>query len=339
MVITAANDDREEEKYVDLLKAMIMTGQRQLFETMRFQLRDYIDGIKDIKWYSKDKLYYFESDEGWIFSTDERFEKYLDEISVEVPPNKVERFLFKLYFATARHIGYGVQYEYISPLLRRAEKLINNFEKVFVENEKDVFDGKRVAVVQLADVNKEMQEIIPSLLAQRFFNKQQDEKQDGSIKNIINVVVDEAHNILYENEKDKKHTSVTIDVFEKAIKEGRKFGLFLWISSQRPSDISSSIISQMHNYFIHKLINPFDLNAIRKSVAFLDQNAMDMLTVLGPGECVASGVSISMPCFIKVEQLSKEKRPNSENVVLFGEDGIFEKEGEKDDRTSNKSNN
>ncbi len=80
----------------------------------------------------------------------------------------------------------------------------------------------------------------------------------------------------------------------------------------------------MHNYFIHKLVNPFDLNRIRKAVAFLDQNAMDTVTVLGPGECVVSGTGVNMPCFMKVEQLEMKNRPNSENVLLFGEGGILE---------------
>lgn len=123
---------------------------------------------------------------------------------------------------------------------------------------------------------------------------------------------------------DVKHNKITIDAFERAIKEGRKFGLYLWISSQRPSDISQTIISQMHNYFIHKLVNPYDLNRIRKAVAFLDENAMNALTVLGPGECVVSGTGVNMPCFIKVHQLAANLRPNSENVRLFGEGGIFE---------------
>lgn len=116
----------------------------------------------------------------------------------------------------------------------------------------------------------------------------------------------------------------SVEIFERAIKEGGKFGFFLWISSQRPSDISSTTVSQMHNYFIHKLVNPHDLNKIRKAVAFLDQNAMDSLTVLGPGACIVSGSGIKMPSFIKIEQLEKQFRPNSENVILFGEEGIFE---------------
>ena len=149
-------------------------------------------------------------------------------------------------------------------------------------------------------------------------------KRGDTVSNIVNVVIDEAHDLLYEDAADSKHTRITINAFERAIKEGRKFGLYLWISSQRPSDISQTIISQMHNYFIHKLVNPLDLNRIRKTVAFLDENALDTLTVLGQGECVVSGTGVNMPCFVLVNQLEKKYRPNSENVRLFGENGILE---------------
>lgn len=324
VVKTAANENREKEEYIDLLKRIIINGQTQLFNSIRFNLADYFEGIDEIKWHSISKAFYVGEGSDKIFSNMDGFNKVLEGINIEIPENKLERFMFDLYFAAANHIGYGVQYEFLSPLLRRAEKLKNDFEKVFVESETDIFRDKNVVVVQLADVNRDMLEIIPSIIVNKLFNKQQEEKRDGVVKSITNIVVDEAHNILYDDEQDKRHTSMTIDVFEKAIKEGRKYGLFLWVSSQRPSDISSTIISQMHNYFIHKLVNPNDLSAIRKSVAFLDQNAMDMLTVLGPGECIVSGVSASMPCFIKVDQLCEDKRPNSENIVLFGKTGIFE---------------
>ena len=196
-------------------------------------------------------------------------------------------------------------------------------EKVFDCSKDNIFDKKNIAVIQLANVNKDMSEIIPAILTDHFFREQVNNKNDDQIKNIINIVIDEAHNLLYEDENDIKHTNVTIEIFEKAIKEGRKFGLFLWIASQRPSDISNTIISQMHNYFIHKLVNPYDLSRIRKAVAFLDENAINALTVLGAGECIISGTGVNMPCFVMADQVEKKYRPNSENVVLLGEKGIF----------------
>src|SRR5699024_6832415 len=139
---------------------------------------------------------------------------------------------------------------------RRAEKLFEDFTKVFIDSNQDIFGNQNIAVVQLANVNKDMLELIPAILTNHLFQNQVNDKQGNNVKRIINIVVDEAHNLLYEDNKDAKHDKITIDAFERAIKEGRKFGLYLWISSQRPSDISQTIISQMHNYFIHKLVNP-----------------------------------------------------------------------------------
>lgn len=325
VIKTAYNDSRLSHDYEEQIRVMIMTGRYQLVKSMQYNMHEYITGIDGLYWHSTNEVFYFYDGDRAVYMNTESQEvyEYLNNISVEVPEDTLSSFLFRLYFAVATHIGYGTQYEFVSPLLRRAEKLFNDFEKVFSASDADIFDGKNIAVIQLANVNKDMMELVPSIIVNHLFHDQIARRNTNGITDIINVVVDEAHNLLYENELSYKHTSITVETFERAIKEGRKFGLFLWISSQRPSDISSTIVSQMHNYFIHKLVNPNDLNKIRKAVAFLDQNSMDSLTVLGPGECVVSGTGIKMPCFIKVDQLSIENRPNSENVILFGDNGIF----------------
>lgn len=325
VVKAAFKDDKSPEEHRDLIIAMIRSGQEALIRSMQYNLRGYISGIDNLYWHSQSKVFYTVENGSAIYVNNEAaFQKIYDNIQVNIPENNLQKFLFQLYFATARYIGYGIQYDFISPLLRRAEKLISDFEKVFIDSKESVFKGKNVAVIQLANVNRDMMETIPSILTNHLFDHQVNIKQNGQVKEIINVVVDEAHNLLYEDNNDAKHSKITIEAFERAIKEGRKFGLYLWISSQRPSDISQTIISQMHNYFIHKLVNPFDLQRIRKAVAFLDENAMNALTVLGPGECVVSGTGVNMPCFVKVHQLDKEYRPNSENVILLGTNGILQ---------------
>lgn len=304
---------------------MIKTGQHALIKSMQYHLAEYISGISEIFWHSKNEVFYVNMSDRPIYSDEERFKTVYDQIQVNIPQTSLQKFLFKLYFATSIHIGYGTQYEFISPLLRRAEKLVNDFEKVFEDCERNIFDDTNIAVVQLANVNRDMIEIIPSILTTHLFNQQIENKDNNSVNKIINIVVDEAHNLLYEDDTDSRYSRITLDAFERAIKEGRKFGLYLWIASQRPSDISQSIISQMHNYFIHRLVNPYDLNRIRKTVAFLDENSMNALTILGPGECVVSGMGMNMPCFVKIQQLDKKHRPNSENIKLFGEGGILKR--------------
>ena len=325
MIKTAANDCRSSEQYREIIISMIRSGQHSLIKSMQYNLKEYISGIDHLYWHSTNEVFYIDTEAGRIYATNESdFQTVYDNIHVNIPDDTLKNFLFRLYFSTAVHIGYGTQYEFLSPLLRRAEKLISDFDKVFIDSSQDLFQGKNIAVIQLANVNRDMLELIPALLTNHLFNHQIEKKADNQVNEIINIVIDEAHNLLYEGEDDSRHKKITLDAFEHAIKEGRKFGLYLWIASQRPSDISPTIISQMHNYFIHKLVNPFDLNRVRKAVAFLDENAMNVLTVLGPGECVISGTGINMPCFVKIDQVEKNHRPNSENVRLFGNGGIFE---------------
>ncbi|MGI6377827.1 MAG: ATP-binding protein [Bacilli bacterium] len=149
--------------------------------------------------------------------------------------------------------------------------------------------------------------------------------EESQVVQTINIVVDEAHNILYEETGQTSSHRNTLDVFEQVVKEGRKFGCYLMVSSQRPSDISPTIISQLHNYFIHKLVNPSDIQRIRKAVAYLDENSLDFLTVMAPGECIISGTAVQMPSFAYVNQVENKHRPKSENVVLFGDGGLLEK--------------
>lgn len=318
VIKTAYCDKRTDDDYKELIVRIIRTGQ--------YHVSDYIEGIERFIWHSKSEVFYVRDGAGKeVYANTPEIDEYIDAIRVTIPKDRLHNFLFKSYFATAIHLGYGTQYEFISPLLRRAEKLFADFNKIFVDSDESLFKSKKIVVIQLANVNRDMMELIPAIVTNHIFNKQVNNKQDMGIRRIVNIVIDEAHNLLYEDDRDSRHSKIIIEAFEKAIKEGRKFGVYLWISSQRPSDISQTIISQMHNYFIHKLVNPYDLNRIRKAVAFLDENSMNALTVLGPGECIVSGTGVNMPCFVFIDQLELKYRPSSENIQLFGENGIMKK--------------
>ena len=105
-------------------------------------------------------------------------------------------------------------------------------------------------------------------------------------------------------------------IFEEIIKEGRKFGTFLTISSQRPSDISETIISQLHNYFIHRLVNNEDIRAIGKAVAFIDNTSYEMISVLPQGACIFTGVASNFPVLVQVDLLPKQQQPQSSTINL-----------------------
>lgn len=167
--------------------------------------------------------------------------------------------------------------------------------------------------------------MLPSLIAELLMRRASENKGDGTPKEVVTLVIDEAHNLLgYDAAQTDVVHDNTLRVFERVIKEGRKFGVFLCLASQRPSDISSTITSQIHNYFIHKLVNPNDIERIRKTVSFMGETSLSMLSVLGQGECIISGPSLYMPQYVYIDQLDEPSRPNSNDIQLFGDNGILE---------------
>ena len=318
-------EEHEEEYYLKYVKNTIRNNQKDLFFAIRFRLNEYIKKINNINWHSNALNFYYSKDDGTrIFNNSSDFDSIvLNNIQINLPAEPLDRFKFELCFSIIKECEHGVNFEFLLPLLTRAEKIFNDLKKVFdFEDNSDIFENKNLAIIQLGNVNNDMTMIVPSLISSVIFRRQLEKKQGEEIKTIINIVLDEAHNILYKEDDLAVHNNL-LEKFEKIVKEGRKFGVFLTVSSQRPSDISSTILSQLHNYFIHKLVNPNDLNQIRKAVAFLDENALNFLTILAPGECILSGTSLSMPIFIQIEELDNETKPNSNNVVLFGRDGII----------------
>ena len=116
----------------------------------------------------------------------------------------------------------------------------------------------------------------------------------------------------------EKGKDYRLETFEEIIKEGRKFGVFVTISSQRPNDISSTIISQAHNYFIHRLINQNDLYAIEKSVSYIDRLTEESIPTLSTGTCIFSGIVSPMPLKLRVAELPNNQKPRSKTIT-FGE--------------------
>jgi uncharacterized protein len=84
------------------------------------------------------------------------------------------------------------------------------------------------------------------------------------------------------------------------------------ISSQRPNDISATITSQAHNYFIHRLINDRDLETIASAVSYIDRVMQDSIPTLPTGTCIFSGVATQMPLKINVRELEEHRKPRSD---------------------------
>jgi hypothetical protein len=169
--------------------------------------------------------------------------------------------------------------EHLAPLIKRMDKRIDDLKKVIeVLGGAGIDSGKNITVVSLKDVNLHMRKILPLLFCKMLYNEKKAENDD---RNYLNLIIDEAHNILSESSEreSEQWKDYRLETFEEIIKEGRKFGVFLTIASQRPSDISPTIISQLHNYFLHRLINNEDIKAVEKTISYLDKVSFDYLPI------------------------------------------------------------
>ena len=98
--------------------------------------------------------------------------------------------------------------------------------------------------------------------------------------------------------------------------EGSKFGTFITLLSQRPADISPIITSQLHHYFLHRLVNSVDLDCVKDAVSFLNQKSFQSIPFLPRGTCIISGTACQIPAVVKIDELPEGRRPNNETIDL-----------------------
>lgn len=204
--------------------------------------------------------------------------------------------------------------EHISPLIRRAKSVLLHLDDV-IKIEEDLCFDKNMKIVSLKNINdNSIKKILALILCKEVYEKQ----KKNSLAKYLNVIIDEAHNILSPSSlrESESWKDYRLETFEEIIKEGRKFGTFLTIASQRPSDISSTIISQLHNYFLHRLINNKDIEAIERTVSYLDRVSFESLPILPTGTCIVAGLAAKLPVVVKMRKLDEEFQPNSQTIKL-----------------------
>jgi DNA helicase HerA-like ATPase len=222
-------------------------------------------------------------------------------------------FLFILLQLISDLLQYKSQIEHITPLIGRFKSKRSSIEKTFdIKDDADIWDNNNVIILNLDKVNLDMKKTIPLLIAKYIYN---DHKNYRNTKT-LSIIIDEAHNILSktsfretENWKDYR-----LETFEEIIKEGRKFGVFVTIASQRPNDISETIISQAHNYFIHQLINQRDLDMVGNAISYIDKITEEAIPTLPVGTCIFSGIVTPMPIRMTISELPDKEKPDSSTI-------------------------
>jgi len=166
------------------------------------------------------------------------------------------------------------------------------------------FDASGLYIFNLSKVHDETTRAdAVAYLIDHIFQRAKD--SDGTLDSL--VVVDEAQNFAPESGLDPVRSS--LDAMLRVAREGRKFGVGLIISSQRPANINTGLRSQCNTHLIFRLVNSNDLAAIADTVEAADRALVEtMLPQLDVGTCFAGGTAIDSPFFAVVPLFSQNER-------------------------------
>ena len=128
----------------------------------------------------------------------------------------------------------------------------------------------------------------------------------------MNIMLEEAHRYV---QKDNDINILGYNIFERIAKEGRKFGVIMNLITQRPTELSETVLSQCSNFIIFKLNHPTDLEYIRKMVPNISSDVIEKQKSLQSGTCVAFGRMMRIPMIVKMQMPNPE--PQSANASIY----------------------
>ena len=171
-----------------------------------------------------------------------------------------------------------------------------------------------VKIIDFSEVPSDVLPLIVSLVARLVFSVQQwARKQD---RHPIALLCDEAHLYIPEHTADASETS-SLASFERIAKEGRKYGVGLVVITQRPSEVSRTVLSQSSNFVAMRLTNYDDQNVIKRLLPDSIGNYADLLPILDIGEALVVGDASLLPSRIHIDE--PEQKPDSATVKFWTE--------------------
>jgi len=179
-------------------------------------------------------------------------------------------------------------------------------------------EGPRVSVLDLSMLSNEVLPYACSVIGRILLELRERLPAQSRYKHPWVLVLEEAHNYARPTRADEdRGQKLARLAFERIAKEGRKFGLSLIIASQRPSEISQTIISQCANFISHRLQNPDDIDHFKRIIPMQARRLLDQVTILASGEAVVFGSAFHVPARVQFDKA--EPGPYSQTSAPYHE--------------------
>jgi len=170
-----------------------------------------------------------------------------------------------------------------------------------------------IKIIDFSEVPSDVLPLMVSLLARLVFTTNQWTEQAD--RHPIALLCDEAHLYIPERAAADSSDAVSVEIFERIAKEGRKYGIGLVVISQRPAEVNRTVLSQCNNVIAMRLTNGDDQTVIRRLLPDSLGSFGDLLPVLDIGEALVVGDASLLPTRVRVAE--PRHKPNSQTVAFW----------------------
>lgn len=198
--------------------------------------------------------------------------------------------------------------------MREIPKDVINTDTYFKYLWGDIASSKtQLLIIDTSELGIDVLETLTSVVSRLIFSQRKELIGDERRKNPVHLILDEAHRYI---KKDYKYL-LRENIFERIAREGRKYSLYLLISSQRPSELSETVLSQCSNFIIHRIQNEVDMRYINAVLPYFSDDFVNKIKQSIPGEALIFGNCVSMPLHVTINK--SEPEPNSKNCEIAQE--------------------
>lgn len=169
---------------------------------------------------------------------------------------------------------------------------------------------RQICIIDLNDASDEIVELASAVVARLIFDRMRRADPRNAIP--VHLILEEAHR--YISEKPSRFAIDAGITFQRIAKEGRKYGAFLIVASQRPSELSKTVLSQCNNFIIHRIQNPDDLSQIKQMTPFISETVIRRLPSLPKQHALIFGNSVNIPTTFRVRNADPTPHSNDTQV-------------------------
>lgn len=202
-------------------------------------------------------------------------------------------------------------------ILNSDQRKYFEYNKPYIEREqyvKSMFLTGTAEFAQILNMNfnyidDRFAKILTKIYMKLFFNFSTSLKERASFP--IHVILEEAHRYV---QQDNDINVIGYNIFDRITKEGRKYGLLMGFITQRPSELSTTCLSQCSNFIVFRIFHPEDLKIVTTISSNISLQDIEKLKTLRPGNALAFGSAFRIPLLTKLNL--PDPMPASTNVNL-----------------------